>query len=115
MPRLSQPIGKLGMHYDAVVIGSGYGGAIAARRMALAGLTVCLLERGREFALGDFPSTALRGLREIQYNTPSGHRGWPLALFEIHVNANVNAVVGCGLGGTSLINAGVSLKPDRRV
>lgn len=115
MPRLSQPIGRLGAHYPVVVIGSGYGGAIAASRMARAGLSVCLLERGREFALGDFPATACRGLREIQYNTPAGHRGRPLALFEIHVNTDVNAVVGCGLGGTSLINAGVALKPDPRV
>jgi cholesterol oxidase len=33
--------------YDAVVIGSGFGGAIAACRVAQTGQAVCLLERGR--------------------------------------------------------------------
>jgi cholesterol oxidase len=113
--RLSLPIGRLRSEYHVVVIGSGYGGAIAASRMARTGLRVCVLERGREFALGEFPSTAFRGFREIQYNMPTGRKGRPLALFEIHANEDVNAVVGCGLGGTSLINAGVALKPDRRV
>jgi cholesterol oxidase len=113
--RLSSSVGRLEPNYDVVVIGSGYGGAIAASRMARAGLRVCLLERGREFSLGDFPSTAFRGFREIQYNTETGRRGRSLGLFEMHVNNDVNAIVGCGLGGTSLINAGVALKPDSRV
>jgi cholesterol oxidase len=115
MRRLSQPIGQLRSNYDVVIVGSGYGGAIAASRMARAGLSVCLLERGREFALGDFPSGALRGLREIQLNMKCAHLGRSLGLFEVHCNRDVSAVVGCGLGGTSLINAGVALKPDYRI
>src|SRR5260370_852676 len=33
--------------YDAVVIGSGFGGAVAGCRLAQAGLNVAILERGR--------------------------------------------------------------------
>jgi cholesterol oxidase len=80
MPRLSQPIGRLGSNYDVVIVGSGYGGAIAASRMARSGLKVCVLERGREFALGEFPSTTYDGLRQIQYNTTAGRKGQPLAV-----------------------------------
>jgi cholesterol oxidase len=115
MQQLSQPIGRLKSHYDVVVVGSGYGGAIAASRLARAGWQVCLLERGREIAVGEFPATAWRGFWELQYNTQLGRKGSPLGLFEIHVNDDVNAVVGCALGGTSLINAGVALEPDERV
>jgi cholesterol oxidase len=43
---LSSPIGAMRDRYDAVVIGSGYGGGIAASRLARAGKSVCVLERG---------------------------------------------------------------------
>lgn len=115
MPHLSQPIEKIDSHYEIVVIGSGYGGAIAASRMARAGRQVCLLERGREFLQGEYPKTTTQGVSEIQFNTPTGHMGSRLGLFEIHVNEDMNSLVGCGLGGTSLINANVSLRPDPRL
>ncbi|MGH6822200.1 MAG: NAD(P)-binding protein, partial [Methylocella sp.] len=99
MPHLSQPIEKIEPHYEIVVVGSGYGGAIAASRMARAGRQVCLLERGREFLPGEFPTTTTKGLSEIQFNTAAGHLGSRLGLFEIHVNEDMNSLVGCGLGG----------------
>ena len=34
-------------HFDAVVVGSGFGGAVSAYRLAEAGRSVCLLERGK--------------------------------------------------------------------
>ncbi|TDN63508.1 alpha/beta fold hydrolase [Paraburkholderia sp. BL10I2N1] len=115
MNRLSSAVQAMKPHYQVLVVGSGYGGAIAASRMARAGCDVCLLERGREFMAGEFPSTPLEGAAQMQYNTEEAHLGSPLALLEVHVNAEVNAVVGCGLGGTSLINANVALKPDERL
>jgi cholesterol oxidase len=42
--------------FDAIVIGSGFGGAVAACRLVQAGFRVCLLERGRRFESGDFPN-----------------------------------------------------------
>ncbi|CAB3802128.1 hypothetical protein LMG28614_05550 [Paraburkholderia ultramafica] len=115
MNRLSSAPTALKEHYDVVVVGSGYGGAIAASRMARAGRSVCVLERGREFMAGEFPRTPLQGTGQIQYNTAAAQIGSPLALLEVHVNEDVNAVVGCGLGGTSLINANVALEADPRL
>jgi cholesterol oxidase len=46
MPRLSSLVQDLQTHYPIVIIGSGYGGAIAASRLARAGQKVCVLERG---------------------------------------------------------------------
>jgi NADPH-dependent 2,4-dienoyl-CoA reductase/sulfur reductase-like enzyme len=47
-PRISKPLELLRPSYDVVVIGSGYGGGVAASRMARGGQSVCVLERGRE-------------------------------------------------------------------
>jgi choline dehydrogenase-like flavoprotein len=41
--------------HDVVVIGSGFGGAINACRLAQAGRSVCVLERGKHWGRKDFP------------------------------------------------------------
>jgi cholesterol oxidase len=108
--RISSPLAEIQEHYDVIVIGSGYGGSIAASRMARAGRTVCLLERGREIRPGDYPDTLIQGTKELQMHTPGGHVGSTTGLFDLHANAEQNVLVGCGLGGTSLINANVALE-----
>jgi cholesterol oxidase len=57
MERIAKPLDRMLDRYDAIVIGSGYGGAPVVKRIARSGRTVCLLERGREFHPGDFPRT----------------------------------------------------------
>lgn len=41
--------------YDAVVVGTGFGGAVASCRLAQAGIDVAVLERGRRYPPGSFP------------------------------------------------------------
>src|SRR5215471_1912755 len=115
MKRLSLPIERLKASYDAIVIGSGYGGGIAASRLARAGKQVCVLERGKELLPGEYPSTAVDLVKEVQSDLPLAHFGSATALFDIRYNADINVVVGCGLGGTSLINAGILLRPDAHI
>ena len=113
--RLSSPPGSMKDHYTVVVIGSGYGGGIAASRAARAGQSVCLLERGAERQPGEFPDTLAEAAATIQVDTPDGHVGSRSGMFDFRVNPDINVVVGCGLGGTSLINANVSIEPEPRV
>jgi cholesterol oxidase len=111
LPHLSNPHHRMRSRYDVVVVGSGYGGAIAASRLARAGRSVCLLERGREMTAGDFPSTMLEAARQLQVRTGGRRRGPATGLFDLRAGHDLSVLVGCGLGGTSLINAGVALRP----
>lgn len=67
-PRISKPVELMRNSYDCVVIGSGYGGSIAASRMARTGQSVCLLERGREKWPGEYPTGTLDALGELHYS-----------------------------------------------
>ncbi len=109
---LALAIEKIKAHYTVVVVGSGYGGAIAASRMARAGQTVCLLERGREIEPGSYPNTLAKAAQEMQTDAPAGHVGSRTGLFDFRMNPDINVVLGCGLGGTSLINANVGLRAE---
>lgn len=115
MPRLASSIQQVKEHYDVLVIGSGYGGAIAASRLARAGRRVCVIERGREIQPGEYPRTELELLAEVQMDAPIKRLGSPTAMFDVRFNQDINVVVGCGLGGTSLINAAIALRPDPRL
>lgn len=115
MERLSSPLADMRPHYDAVVVGSGYGGGIAACRLARAGRRVCVLERGSELHPGEYPDTLTRAVRQSQARIGPNHVGPHSALFDFHLGEDISVLVGCGLGGTSLINANVALEADPRV
>lgn len=115
MRRLSSRLEDMKSEYTVVVVGSGYGGAVAASRMARAGQSVCVLEKGREILPGDYPDELHEAAREFQVSTPAGHVGDPTALFEVHSSIDMSVLGGCGLGGGSLINAAVSMRADPRV
>lgn len=118
--RLAFPAADLvdGATAAVVIIGSGYGGGVAASRLARAapdGQKVMVLERGKEWRAGDFPNTPLQAAEQFQVDSALGHAGANSGLYDLRVNAQVDVLVGCGLGGTSLINANVSLEPDPAV
>ena len=112
--RLSHHPNLLKSDYDAVIVGSGYGGGVAAARLARCGMRVCLLERGREIAVGEFPSRPSQMVGELQVESDAGRIGHHSALFDVRLGSDVDVLLGCGLGGTSLINANVCLEPDPR-
>jgi cholesterol oxidase len=102
MGRLALPKKRMKDHYNVVVIGSGYGDGIAASRLARAGRRVCVLERGKELRPGEYPRTEVELLSQVQMDAPIKRLGSRTALFDIRFNKQINALVGCGLGGTSL-------------
>ena len=99
--------------YDFVVIGSGYGGTISAARLASAKLTparsICILERGKEWAPGSFPESSVDVLSATRSDAN------PLGLYELLNYPDISVIKGSGLGGTSLINANVAIIPDREM
>src|SRR5262249_49597423 len=115
MARLACSPDRVKARYDVLVVGSGYGGGVAASRLARAGKRVAVLERGREFLTGEFPSRFpdLRG--EVQLTGKRLRMGTPTGLYDVRFGEDMHVLVGCGLGGGSLINAGVALRPGERV
>src|ERR1051326_154229 len=110
---LSTPWDKRASAYDFVVIGSGYGGAISAARLASANLNpkprICILERGKEWPTGKYPETLPEVLGAARSDVN------PLGLYEFLTYPDISVIKGSGLGGTSLINANVAIVPDREV
>ncbi|KAF7147524.1 hypothetical protein RHSIM_Rhsim03G0070400 [Rhododendron simsii] len=94
--------------YDAIVVGSGYGGSVAACRLSMAGIKVCLVEKGRRWESKDFPTDSLKILSAVRIE----NQIWGLAL--VYEQDDSLAAVACGLGGGSLINAGVMLPTPLR-
>jgi cholesterol oxidase len=94
-------------HYDAVVVGSGFGGSVSAHRLADAGLRVLLLERGRSWAPGSFP----RNPREIGRNFWNPDKGL-YGFFDVWSFKGIEALVSSCLGGGSIIYANVLIRKD---
>ncbi|MGI9098141.1 MAG: GMC oxidoreductase [Solirubrobacteraceae bacterium] len=94
-------------HFDAVVVGSGFGGSVTAYRLAEAGHSVCLFERGKPFAPNSFPRSPL-GMKSQFWDPSAGLHG----MFNLWSFDDVDAVCASGLGGGSLIYANVLLRKD---
>ena len=92
--------------FDVVIIGSGFGGSVAALRLTEKGYKVAVLEAGRRFSDKDFPKTSWR-LNRFLYLPRLGLRG----IQRIHVLPNVLVLAGAGVGGGSLVYANTLYKP----
>lgn len=96
-------------HFDAVVIGSGFGGSVMTYRLAEAGLSVCLLERGKAYPPNSFPRSPY-GLSKNFWDPSKGLYG----MLNVWSFKGSGALVSSGLGGGSLIYANVLIRKDEK-
>ena len=87
----------VGRDFDWLVIGSGFGGSVAALRLAEKGFRVGILECGKRFADDDFAKSAWR-LRRYFWMPRFGLRG----IFRLTAFKDIFIVSGNGVGGGSL-------------
>ena len=92
--------------FDVVVIGSGFGGSVAALRLTEKNYKVAILEAGKRFNDKDFPKTSWR-LRKFLFMPRLGLNG----IQRIHVLPDVLVLAGAGVGGGSLVYANTLYKP----
>lgn len=92
-------------HFDAVVVGSGFGGSVTAFTLAQAGMSVCLLERGAAYPPGSFPRSPAETARNFW---DPGEQLF--GLFDVWSFRRSEAIVASGLGGGSLIYANVLMR-----
>lgn len=95
--------------FDVIVIGSGFGGAVTAARLAERGYGVLVLERGRRWAPDQYPRRP--GDPWVwDDRRPEVRNGW----FDFRLFPNMAVVQGAGVGGGSLVYANISIdaKPD---
>lgn len=114
----------------AIVVGSGYGGAVAALRLGQAGITTLVLEMGKLWNTAGsdgkiFCSTSAPDQRSMWFKTrteaPLATFLWldivnkdiglyPGVLDRVHYD-NMSVYVGRGVGGGSLVNGGMAVTP----
>jgi len=92
--------------FDVLVIGSGFGGSVAALRLTEKGYRVAVLEAGRRFKDKDFPKTSWR-LSKFLFMPRLGLRG----IQRIHALPDVLVLAGAGVGGGSLVYANTLYQP----
>jgi cholesterol oxidase len=96
--------------FDVVIVGSGFGGGIAACRLAEAGKRVCVLERGKRFKGEDFPSEPVEAPRLLWHESLN-----PGGMFDVRMMRDVSVITAAGVGGGSLVYANVQLRAPAEV
>jgi cholesterol oxidase len=94
-------------HFDAVIVGSGFGGSVTAYRLGEAGMRVCLLERGKAYPPGSFPRSPWGASRNL-WDPSEGLHG----LFNVWEFRGLGGIVASGLGGGSLLYSNVLIRKD---
>ncbi len=118
-----------GAHVGALVVGSGYGGAVAALRLTQAGISTHLVEMGRDWGTGNGTFTATTSApdkRSTWFRTrsdqPVNHfmgadinRDIPMYAGVLASDrfAAMRVYQGRGVGGGSLVNGGMAVTPTK--
>ncbi|GAA1781723.1 GMC oxidoreductase [Actinomadura chokoriensis] len=128
--RAAGPIGD-GAHVPALIIGTGYGGSVAALRLAQAGVDVHMVEMGQAwdtpgsdgkiFANTRSPDYRSFWLRTRTKQPLSNFLGFPIdkdvprytGILDAEDFAGITVYQGRGVGGGSLVNGGMAVTPKR--
>ncbi|ARV61224.1 cholesterol oxidase [Nostocales cyanobacterium HT-58-2] len=107
---------------DALIIGSGFGGAVAALRLGEAGINTVVLERGRRWPITPEQNTF------ATFENPDGRSTWlskttyygaPIDVYtgltELLVEEGINVGCGAGVGGGSLVYNAITHQPTREL
>ena len=92
--------------YDYIVIGSGFGGSVAALRLAEKGYSVLVIEKGKRYGTNDFPKT---NWNLKKYLWAPGLRLFGIQQLSFHREATI--LTGVGVGGGSLVYANTLVIP----
>lgn len=98
--------------FDAVVVGSGFGAAVAAWRLSEERRRILILERGKRYAPGEFPRD-LSDPRKVFWD-PESPQDSP-GLYDLRFHSGIATLVASGVGGGSLIYANNLVRPDAKV
>ncbi|MBC7633037.1 FAD-dependent oxidoreductase [Aeromicrobium sp.] len=92
--------------FDVLVVGSGFGGSVAALRLTEKGYRIGVLEMGRRFADDDFPKTSWRVRRYMW-------APWArcFGILRVTLLKDVLIASGVGVGGGSLVYANTLYEP----
>ncbi|WP_406423963.1 GMC oxidoreductase [Streptomyces sp. NBC_00842] len=120
-----------GAHVPALVIGTGYGGSVAALRLAQAGIDVHMIEMGmawdtpgpdgKIFANTTCPDSRSYWLRTRTKQPLSNFLGFPIdknitrstGILDAEEFSGITVYQGRGVGGGSLVNGGMAVTPKR--
>jgi len=110
---------------EALVIGSGFGGAVAALRLGQAGVNTVVLERGIRWPITSSQDTF------ATFENPDGRAAWLrtqtisllppqtinkfTGVLEEVDGTNMTVLAGAGVGGGSLVYNGITLEPRKEV
>lgn len=124
VPEIYRPVSRPPVYSKAIVIGSGFGGAITALRLAKAGIQTTILERGsrwpndpwrQTFATDAFPDargywqrTSVKALNTLTYPLSYFNGVFDITSFE-----NIDVWRGACVGGGSVVFTGVMIQPQR--
>ena len=97
--------------FNVAVVGSGFGGSILACRLAQAGRSVCVLERGRRWNATDFPRSPSQVARDGFWNVDDGRFG----VMEYRAFKQMHVIQGSGVGGGSLHYFNVHIRPPASI
>jgi cholesterol oxidase len=92
--------------YDYIIVGSGFGGSVAALRLSEKGYRVLVLEKGMWFRDADFPRTNWNLKRWFWLPALRFHGFFRLTIFR-----HITVMSGVGVGGGSLVYANVLAHP----